>query len=136
MNSQFEVLKKSREIVTRLVSGLSIEQLHSIPQGFKNNIAWNVAHLVVTQQLLHYKLVEKRMALDNFTKSIAEEFELEDLNSLKPDTDYRHMDVWSSMYALILIAYVDREFEVTITGDDLRASNTLRDIYTLIQERK
>lgn len=76
------------------------------------------------------------MTLEIFTKNIAEEFELEDLNSLKPETDYRDLDVWSSMYALILIAYVDREFDVTITGDDLRASNTVTDIYKLIQERK
>lgn len=76
------------------------------------------------------------MTLDSFTSKIAEEFELEDISSLKPDTDYRDLDVWSSMYALILIAYVDREFEVTITGDDLRASKTIRDIYVLIQERK
>lgn len=56
MNTEFEVLKKSREIVLQKIEGLTIEQLHVIPEGFKNNIAWNVAHLVVTQQLLHYKL--------------------------------------------------------------------------------
>jgi hypothetical protein len=56
MNTQFEVLKKSRELVLRLIDGLTIEQLHKIPEGFNNNIAWNVAHIVVTQQLLQYKL--------------------------------------------------------------------------------
>lgn len=56
MNTEFEVLKKSREIVLKKIEGLTLEQLHIIPEGFKNNIAWNVAHLVVTQQLLHYKL--------------------------------------------------------------------------------
>jgi len=56
MNTQFEVLKKSRELVLKVIDGLSIEQLHKTPGGYKNNIAWNVAHLVVTQQLLHYKL--------------------------------------------------------------------------------
>ena len=56
MNKQFEVLKKSRALVFKKVDNLSIEQLHKIPEGFKNNIAWNVAHLVVTQQLLNYKL--------------------------------------------------------------------------------
>lgn len=56
MNKQFEVLKKSRELVLKRIEGLTIEQLHIIPEGFNNNIAWNVAHLVVTQQLLHYKL--------------------------------------------------------------------------------
>ncbi len=56
MNTQFEVLKKSRELVIHLIQGLTKEQLHKIPEGYNNNIAWNVAHLVVTQQLLHYKL--------------------------------------------------------------------------------
>ncbi|REH56168.1 DinB family protein [Tenacibaculum gallaicum] len=56
MNKQFEVLKRSRDLVLKRIEGLSHEQLHIIPEGFNNNIAWNVAHLVVTQQLLHYKL--------------------------------------------------------------------------------
>ena len=56
MTIQISVLKKSRELVLKTIDGLTLEQLHTIPAGFKNNIAWNVAHLVVTQQLLHYKL--------------------------------------------------------------------------------
>ena len=56
MKNQFDVLRKSRELVIKELEGLTIEQIHTIPTGFKNNIAWNVAHLVVTQQLLHYKL--------------------------------------------------------------------------------
>ncbi len=56
MKEQFDVLRKSRELVLKELEGLTMEQIHEIPEGFKNNIAWNVAHLVVTQQLLHYKL--------------------------------------------------------------------------------
>ena len=56
MTTQFNVLKKSRELVSKRIENLTSEQLHKIPDGFSNNIIWNVAHLVVTQQLLHYKL--------------------------------------------------------------------------------
>ena len=56
MKTQFEILIKSRELVLQVIDDLSIEQLHTIPKGFKNNIAWNVTHLVVTQQLLQYRL--------------------------------------------------------------------------------
>ena len=56
MNSQFDILKKSRSLTLKAIEKLTLEQIHTIPDGFKNNIAWNVAHLVVTQQLLHYKL--------------------------------------------------------------------------------
>ncbi|PQJ21171.1 DinB family protein [Tenacibaculum sp. SG-28] len=56
MNIQLEVLQKSRQLILELINDLTLEQIHTIPEGFTNNIAWNVAHLVVTQQLLHYKL--------------------------------------------------------------------------------
>ena len=56
MKTQFDVLRKSRELILEELDGLTLDQIHIIPLGFKNNIAWNVAHLVVTQQLLHYKL--------------------------------------------------------------------------------
>ena len=56
MKIQFDVLRKSRELVLKELEGLTLEQIHKVPTGFKNNIAWNVAHLVVTQQVLQYKL--------------------------------------------------------------------------------
>ena len=56
MKIQFDILTKTRAIVLHYIKGLSLDQLHVIPEGFTNNIAWNIAHLVVTQQLLHYKL--------------------------------------------------------------------------------
>lgn len=56
MQKKFDTLLKARELTLKAINTLSIEQLNKIPEGFKNNIAWNVAHLVVTQQLLCYKL--------------------------------------------------------------------------------
>lgn len=56
MKTQFDILKKSRLITLKAIEGLTLEQLHKTPKGFNNNIIWNIAHLTVTQQLLHYKL--------------------------------------------------------------------------------
>ena len=56
MKVQFDILTKTRAIVLYYIKELSLDQLHIIPDGFNNNIAWNIAHLVVTQQLLHYRL--------------------------------------------------------------------------------
>lgn len=56
MNAQLNVLKVTREFIHNIVKDLSLEKIHEIPNGFNNNIAWNVAHLTVTQQLLQYKL--------------------------------------------------------------------------------
>ncbi len=40
-------------------------QLLEIPDGFKNNIFWNVAHLVVVQQLLVYRLSNLETKIGN-----------------------------------------------------------------------
>jgi len=56
MEKQFEILKASRIIILKVIENFSLDQLNKIPSGFKNNIAWNVAHLLVTHQLLLYKL--------------------------------------------------------------------------------
>ncbi|MDD3720901.1 MAG: DinB family protein [Lutibacter sp.] len=45
-----------RQLILKITENLSNEQLNKIPQGFKNNIVWNIAHLAVTQQLLCYQL--------------------------------------------------------------------------------
>lgn len=56
MQKHFEILIKTRQLLLKITEQLTMEQLNKIPQGFKNNIAWNIAHLAVTQQLLCYKL--------------------------------------------------------------------------------
>ena len=56
MENHFEILRKARALTLKELEGLTLDEIHKIPEGFKNNIAWNVAHLVVTQQLLNYKM--------------------------------------------------------------------------------
>ncbi|WP_372765906.1 DinB family protein [Lutibacter sp.] len=88
MQKQLETLLKTRQLVLKLIENLTTDQLNKIPMGFKNNIAWNIAHLAVTQQLLCYKLsglnclVSEEMIADfqkgtapNYTVS-KEEFEM------------------------------------------------------------
>lgn len=58
MKTEFDILRKSRALFLKELEGLTLAQLHTIPTGFKNHIAWNVAHVLVTQQLLHYQLSE------------------------------------------------------------------------------
>ena len=50
----FKYIKKNRELFLELVNSLSIEQLNKIPEGYRNNIAWNFGHIVVSTQSLCY----------------------------------------------------------------------------------
>lgn len=56
MKFSFDTLRATRNNILKDIEGLSLEQLNAIPTGFNNNIIWNIAHLVATQQLLVYRL--------------------------------------------------------------------------------
>lgn len=65
MQKHFETLLITRNNLLKAIENLSEEQLNKIPEGFNNNIIWNVAHILVTQQLLCYKLGNQEMSLDD-----------------------------------------------------------------------
>lgn len=54
MTQQIENIKSVRKYLLNLIAELNPEQLNKIPQGFSNNIIWNLAHLTATQQRICY----------------------------------------------------------------------------------
>jgi hypothetical protein len=64
MNYPIEIIRKTRENVLKMIDGLSIEQLNKIPQGFNNNLIWNIGHLIATQQGICYKRAGFPLVID------------------------------------------------------------------------
>lgn len=56
MSSVFETQKAIRGILLKILDHHSLEQLNKIPDGFKNNLIWNIGHCIASQQILVYKL--------------------------------------------------------------------------------
>lgn len=56
MSSVFKVQKTIREIFLKILDNHSLEQLNKIPAGYSNNLIWNIAHCISSQQVLVYKL--------------------------------------------------------------------------------
>src|SRR3954469_16722216 len=54
LTKQFEIFKKTRKFLLDTINALSIEQLNKIPDGFNNNIIWNVSHMIAAQQGVCY----------------------------------------------------------------------------------
>ena len=52
----FEALLTLRKNTLNSIAHLSDEQLHIIPAGLNNHIAWNLGHMVASQQGLCYRL--------------------------------------------------------------------------------
>jgi len=56
MQQTFDITRTSRNILSQFLENYTLEQLNKIPEGFSNNLIWNIAHIVVVQQALAYKL--------------------------------------------------------------------------------
>lgn len=56
MDTCISTIIESRKVFRQLIDGLSIEEINIVPAGFNNNIIWNFGHVIVSQQLLCYKL--------------------------------------------------------------------------------
>ena len=58
MEREFEIFRQTRKNFIALTEGLGDEDILTIPDGFNNNILWNLGHVLVTQQLLCYMMTD------------------------------------------------------------------------------
>ena len=56
MQQTLHITRTSRTIVSQMLAGYTLDQLNTIPEGYNNNLIWNIAHIIVVQQMLVYKL--------------------------------------------------------------------------------
>lgn len=88
MDWSFDIAIKNRKLLESFIDNHSLEVLNKVPEGFNNNMIWNIAHTIVTQQLLVYNLsglpmlVSKDM-VDTFRKGTKTE---RDLSQTEVDT--------------------------------------------------
>ena len=61
METQLAIQLHNRKIFHHYLKQLSLDKLNKIPEGFNNNIIWNIAHTMVTHQLLMYKISGHQM---------------------------------------------------------------------------
>jgi acyl carrier protein len=75
------------------------------------------------------------MSLDQFIGYFADLFDETDPDSIHATTRFKELDEWSSLIALSVIAMIDEEYDVEFRGDDIRGSNTVEDLYKIVQSR-
>ena len=56
METSLRIFENNRNVYLRFLESYSLEQLNAVPKGLSNNIVWNIGHIIVTQQILVYKL--------------------------------------------------------------------------------
>lgn len=72
--------------------------------------------------------ITKEGFLDNF-KTVFEEF---DVSLISMETKFREIEEWSSLSSLSLIAVISEEYGINISGEEIRKSEKVEDIYKII----
>lgn len=75
------------------------------------------------------------MTLEEFVKAFAAEFDDTPEEVFTPETHFRELDEWSSLLALSIISMIDDNEDKIITGQDIRNSTTIEDLYNIVQSK-
>lgn len=76
------------------------------------------------------------MDINAFVDNFAGQFDDTPADKIKPETNFRDLDEWSSLIALSIIAMVDEEYGVTLKGDDIKNATTVQDIFNAVVAKK
>jgi acyl carrier protein len=75
------------------------------------------------------------MEIKEFIENFASQFDDTPIEEFKGDTQFRDLDEWSSLIALSIIAMVDEEYDVTLKGDDMKAANTIEELFQIVNSK-
>lgn len=75
------------------------------------------------------------MEIKEFIEKFAEIFDDTDASTLTPETNFRELGEWSSLSALGVIALADEEFDIELSGNEMRQANTIQELFDLISNK-
>lgn len=73
--------------------------------------------------------------MEKFIELFAEQFDEIDISLLKPETRFRELDGWSSLVALLVITMVDDEYGVVLPPEEMRKTQTIRELFDLVSSK-
>jgi acyl carrier protein len=59
-----------------------------------------------------------------------------DADSVSMDTNFREIDEWSSLAALVLLTVMEDEYGVALNNKELTQAKTVKDIFLLVENKQ
>lgn len=75
------------------------------------------------------------MESQKFIQNFIDQFDETDEADISLETKFRDLEEWSSLIALSVIAMVDEEYAVKLSGDDIRQSQTVGDLFGIVKAK-
>ena len=95
MHQTFDITRTSRKVLATFLENHSLEELNKIPDGFNNNLIWNIGHIIVVQQMIIYKLSGLQMMISD---EMVEKYK----KGTKPETDATQAEVDTIIDAFVI----------------------------------
>lgn len=71
------------------------------------------------------------MAITQFIDLLAPEFDEVPTGNIQPHTEFRKLNGWNSMMALVIVSKINKHYKVNITAEELAGAKTINDLYQL-----
>lgn len=72
------------------------------------------------------------MEFSKFLVDFINQFDETEHSVFSSETKFKELDEWSSLVALSIIAMVDEQYSLKLTGEDIKSSNTINDLFQVI----
>lgn len=73
--------------------------------------------------------------MKEFIERFANQFDDTELTEFKPETIYRDLDEWSSLNGLAILNMIEKKYGVKLMPSELKSTNTIEDVYNLVQSK-
>jgi acyl carrier protein len=75
------------------------------------------------------------MNIADFISKFSAEFDDTDTSEFSAETRFKNLEEWSSITALSIIAMADNDYGIELTGEDIRNSETIKDLFDIINKK-
>lgn len=75
------------------------------------------------------------MTITEFIKNFEDQFDDTPVASFTAETVFHDLDEYSSIIALSIIAMVDEEYGVALSGNEMKAAVTIQDLFNTVQAK-
>lgn len=73
------------------------------------------------------------MTLEEFVEHFADEMTETPAGTITADTNYKELAEWGSLASLSIISMIEEEYDHLITGADVRARNSVRELWEYVE---
>lgn len=76
------------------------------------------------------------MEMNDFIKNFSNQFDDTDISEFTAETRFRELEEWSSLNALAIMNMIARKYEVKLTPETMKATQTIQELFDLVISKK